>query len=153
MVNLAVGLDLTLVVVACQHRPALDDPLPDRGLTWSVDLVPVGTPTDRLDPPVRDSVEAAVAHCLRHLDLAIAVAVPVDPATPIAVPQLPTPVAVADPVPLIARLTAHYDGEVVAVSFSRAGCVVRSSGSDGWTTIASAATLADAARTLGLRPA
>ncbi|MFG3696854.1 hypothetical protein ACGF5C_02875 [Micromonospora sp. NPDC047620] len=152
MVKLAVGLDLTLVVVACRHRPALHDPLPDRGLTWSVELVPVGTPTDRLDPPVRDSVEAAVAHCLRHLDLAITAAVPVDPATPITVPQWPTPVAVADPVPLIARLAAHYDGEAVAVAFSRAGCAVRLAGRDG-SPVARAATLADAVRALGLRPA
>ncbi|MEH0972383.1 hypothetical protein V6U77_14780 [Micromonospora sp. CPCC 205546] len=153
LVRLAVGLDLSLAVVVCRHRPEPDDPLSPRGLTWGVELLPLGTPADRLDPPVRDSVEAAVAHCLTYLDNTVLAAVPADPATPIPVPQRPTAVEVADPVPLLTRLAAHHAGRSVTITFSQAGCAVRLTGQEGGPLLARAATLADAVRALGSRPA
>ncbi|MEU3453214.1 GNAT family N-acetyltransferase [Micromonospora sp. NPDC006766] len=141
LVRLAVGLSLCLAVTVRAHGPA------ELGrCSWGVQLVPCGTPPDRLDGPCRPSVEAAVAFCLRFLDNAVLAAVPVDPDVPIPVPQSPVELPLADPVPVLVQLGERYAGTPVAVEFSRGGCRIQVRGQDGWVPVAQASTLADAAQ-------
>ncbi|MGC4807176.1 hypothetical protein [Micromonospora sp. DT233] len=153
LARLAAALGLTLAVSVQDHRhePGHDPTLrPDH--SWSIELVPPGTPADRLTPPLRPCVEAATAFCLKYLDNAVTAAVPAAAELPIAVPQAPATALPADPVPLILRLAGGFPGATVLVELGRYGCRVHLSDADGCRLLARAGLLADALRALGLPP-
>ncbi|MEV4760100.1 hypothetical protein AB0J86_34060 [Micromonospora sp. NPDC049559] len=165
LIRLALGLRLAVVVTIEDHRLDADDPRKLHGQRWQVEIVPPepsgplpGQPDqrgtseqpDRLDPPVCPTLAAAIGHCLRYLGNALVDAVPTEPDQPIEVPQLPVPVAVTDPTPLIERLGAHYPGRPVAIRFDAGGCHVRLGERDGVRPLARARTLAAAVTALGL---
>jgi hypothetical protein len=124
-------------------------------------VLPPGTPVDLIDPPVRPTVEAAIAFCLDHLDYAATGAVPVDVDRPIPVPHSSAPpgdpvsggpASSADPLPLILRLAAHHPGEQVVVHLDGAGCQIHLGDPADRRLLARADHLADALRALGLPP-
>ncbi|WP_320067587.1 hypothetical protein [Micromonospora sp. RTGN7] len=153
LARLATGLGLTLAVSVRDHRHDLGhDPAIRPDSSWNVELVPPGTPVDRLAPPVRPSVEAALAFCLEYLDNAVTAAVPAVADRPIVVPHAPATAPPVDPVPLILGLAGCFPGDEVIVQLDRDGCRVHLNDADGCRPLASASTLTDAAHALGLPP-
>ncbi len=144
VVRLAHGLSLSVLVGACDDRPA--------GLSWrwSVSIGRSGTGPGPGDRPHQPTVEAAIDFCLRFLDNVARDAVPPDPDVPIPVPQAPANVAPPDPVPGIEVLAAQHAGDEVAVELGRYACRVHLRGPSGWRLLARAATLGAALRGLGL---
>jgi hypothetical protein len=149
LVRLAHGLGLGVLVTVADRRHHHGDPLRVAGVRWGVEVVPAGDPTGRLGPPLRPTVEAAVAYCLRYLELAVAGAVPADPGRPVPAPNAP-PGVVDDPVPWLLRLAAHHAGEAVSAYLDRAGCRLFLHERGGARQLAQAATLADAMTALRL---
>jgi hypothetical protein len=77
------------------------------------------------DPPTRQTLGSAIAYCLDYAELALAAAVPADPATSIHAPQTNQPVRIEPDVEsLISQLGHHYAGQPVTVHFDGAGCQV-----------------------------
>ena len=152
LVRLVLGLHLAVTVTLTDHRRNHGDPLRVHGESWDITITGPGQPAAPADPPTRSTPEAAIRHCLDYLELALAGTVPTDPDQPVPVPQTPTPVRVADPVPLLRRLARHHAGRPVAVHFARTGCELHLLAGRGHARLlATAPTLAAALAALNLR--
>ncbi|GGL94830.1 MULTISPECIES: hypothetical protein [Micromonospora] len=91
LIRLAVGLDLAVTVVACDHRHDAADPTRLHGVRWRVDVTGPAAEVD-LRQPWWPSLEAAATDCLAHLGSAVRQALPTSPHRP-----LPAPTWPADP--------------------------------------------------------
>ncbi|NBE81807.1 hypothetical protein [Micromonospora rubida] len=131
LLRLALGLDLALVVSALDLRGHPADPMRAHGLLWSVDLRSPADPVRPDDLPCRPSLEAAVAHCLECLDVALTETVPADPEKSIPVPQSTPRALPSDPLPGLLRLAARHAGRTVTVRFAWSGCTVHCHDEDG----------------------
>ncbi|GAB3799364.1 hypothetical protein GCM10027605_12760 [Micromonospora zhanjiangensis] len=109
-----------------------------------------GPRTFRLEPPLQQTVEAAVASCLTYLELALARTVPTDPGRPVPVPQSAAVAAMDDPTPSILRLAHHYAGQPVTVHLAPTGCRLLLHERDGIRQLAQAGTPREALSLLGL---
>ncbi|MGC4854627.1 hypothetical protein ACLQ24_14830 [Micromonospora sp. DT4] len=151
--RLALGLRLAVAVTVRCDRYEATDPPGWRGWQWGIQLLPPGTPADRIDPPVRPTVEAAIAFCLDHLDNAITEAAPVEVAQPIPVPHSPAlPGPTVDPLPLIRKLAVHHPGEQVVVHLDGGCCQLHLGDPTARRLLARAHHLRDAVRALDLPP-
>ncbi|MDG4785467.1 hypothetical protein O7626_05885 [Micromonospora sp. WMMD1102] len=150
LVRLVLGLRLTVTITLVDHIRNAGDLRLIQGESWDVTIDPLGRLPTPADPPTYSTPEAATAHCLEYLELAIAGNVPDNPDQQIPVPQTPTPIAVDDPIPLLRRLARHHPGQSVAVHYDGTTCHIWLRERDDVRQLATAPTLPAAIGALGL---